>query len=334
MKILGIETTCDETAAAVVEDGRIVLSSVIASQTDIHKKYGGIVPEVASRKHFDMLPIIVDQSLREAKLDMKDIEKIAIASSPGLPPALSVGHAFASGLALGTDKHLIKVNHLDAHISGIWLVSSKEEIEKIPYPFISLLVSGGHTQIRLVSSATSQKILGRTRDDAAGEAFDKVARMLGFDYPGGPAIDEASRLGDESVYQFPRPMIDSDNYDFSFSGLKTAVRKKIQKLQKECEKYKDEKELHNELCKNWTHDVAASFQEAVVHVLLNKTLDAANDLGVNTITLAGGVSANSRLRDLFGREAKALKYDLFYPNKKFCVDNAAMIAANAYFSED
>jgi N6-L-threonylcarbamoyladenine synthase len=326
-KILGIESTCDETSAAVVEDSRIVLSNVVASQEDIHKKYGGIVPEVASRMHLEALPVVTNEALKKANVKISDIDAIAIAKEPGLPPALSVGYGYASGLALSKKKPLLEINHLEAHISGIWLNNTGEIIKEIPYPFLCLLVSGGHTQIHLVSSQKTQKVIGRTQDDAAGEAFDKVARMLGLGYPGGPAIDKLSKDGDEKAFKFPRPMITSDNFNFSFSGLKTAVKRQVEKLKKDCEEYKSKKKLYKELCKNWVADVAASFQEAVVEVLVTKTIKAANDLGVQTIAMAGGVSANSRLRDHFGRVCSEADFDLHYPELKFCIDNAAMIAA-------
>ena len=231
-KILGIETTCDETAAAVIQEGRIVLSNIIASQAKLHEKYGGIVPEVASRKHLEMLPTVVDEALDKANVKLASINTIAVSTQPGLPPALAVGYAYASGLALANKLPLIEVNHLEAHISGIWLVKKGEKIKEIPYPFICLLVSGGHTELRLVTNKNNQKVLGKTVDDAAGEAFDKVARILGLGYPGGPMIDKLSKQGDEQRFKFPRPMIKSENFNFSFSGLKTAVKRKVEELRK------------------------------------------------------------------------------------------------------
>jgi N6-L-threonylcarbamoyladenine synthase len=329
-KILGIESTCDETSAAVVKDGRIVLSNIVASQEKIHAKYGGIVPEVASRKHLEALPIVVNEALKEAKVDIRQIEAIAVSKEPGLPPALTVGYAYAQGLALANKKKLLDVNHLEAHMSAVWLAEKGKLVKKIPYPYICLLVSGGHTQIYLVGKRDNLKILGKTRDDAAGEAFDKVARLLGLGYPGGPIIDKLARKGDESAYKFPRPMIDRQNFNFSFSGLKTSVRKKVRELEQECENYKDNKELHEEICSNWIADVAASFQEAVVEVLVSKTIRAANELGIDDIAMAGGVSANSRLRDLMARACNEAEYDLHYPEIKYCLDNAAMVAARGF----
>ncbi|MBU0976230.1 MAG: tRNA (adenosine(37)-N6)-threonylcarbamoyltransferase complex transferase subunit TsaD [Patescibacteria group bacterium] len=329
-KILGIETTCDETAAAVVENGRIVLSNIIASQANLHKQYGGIVPEVASRKHLEVLPLVVDEALEAAGVKIEDIDAIAIAKEPGLPPALSVGYAYASGLANGNQILLIDVNHLEAHISGIWLVRKGEIIKEIPYPFLCLSVSGGHTSLTLVANDQNSKIIGNTLDDAAGEAFDKTARILGLGYPGGPLIDKLSKEGDETRYDFPRPMIHDEGFRFSFSGLKTAVQREVLKLENECEVHKDNTELYDELCRNVTTDVAASFQEAVVDVLIEKTVRAAEQLGINTITMAGGVSANTRLRDKMGRACSEIGYELFYPKLEFCLDNAAMIAARGY----
>jgi len=327
LKILGIETTCDETSASVVEDGRIVLSNIIASQAKLHSKYGGIVPEVASRKHFEALPIVVDEALKEASININDLDAIAVSKEPGLPPALSVGYAYASGLALANDKELIEVNHLEAHISAIWISKNKENLKEIPYPYLCLLVSGGHTQLILVSKENNYKILGSTRDDAAGEAFDKTARLLNLGYPGGPVIDKISKSGDEHMIIFPRPMIDSTDFDFSFSGLKTAVRREVQKQKESNNKYKAHRELHNEISKNWISDIAASFQEAIIETLVVKTINAAEEIGVENIAMAGGVSANSRLREQLGRACDNMGYHLFYPDLEYCVDNAAMVAA-------
>jgi len=331
VKILGIETTCDETAAAVVQDGRVVLSNIVASQTEIHDKYGGIVPEIASRKHLEMLPIVVKEALDQDNFTFADIDYIAIAKEPGLPPALSVGFAYASGLALAEKKPLIEVNHLDAHVSSTWLVGQNEKLFKIPFPYLCLLVSGGHTELRLVSDEHKQKILGKTVDAAAGEAFDKVARLLELGYPGGPIIDKLAQAGDEAHFTFPRPMSKEQNYDFSFSGLKTAVLRQVQQLQKAYQSYEKNTELHNALTENWKNDVAASFQEAVVDVLVEKTAAAAAELGIQIITMAGGVSANSRLREKMGRLAHEMDLELYYPELKYCVDNAAMIAGQAFF---
>ncbi len=329
-KILGIETTCDETSTAVVQDKRIVLSNIVASQAKLHSKYGGVVPEVASRKHLELLPVVTKEAFKKSNTKINELKAIAVSKEPGLPPALTVGYGFASGLALSNNLPLIEVNHLEAHISGIWLAKNKKELKKIKYPYLCLLVSGGHTEIRLVTNSSQTKIIGKTRDDAAGEAFDKIARLLDLGYPGGPVINKISRLGNESTYDFPRPMIKSNNYDFSFSGLKTAVKKKVSTIQKECNRYSEQKDLYSELCNNWKSDIAASFQEAVVDVLISKTVNAAKQLKVNIITMAGGVSANSRLRDKLGRIAYKENFDIYYPDLEYCVDNAAMVASRGF----
>lgn len=326
-KILGIETTCDETSASVVKNGRLVLSNIIASQAKLHSKYGGIVPEVASRKHFEALPLVVNEALKNASIKIHDLDAIAVSKEPGLPPALSVGYAYASGLALSNDLKLIEVNHLEAHISAIWISKNKKDLKKIPYPYLCLLVSGGHTQLILVSKKNNYKILGSTRDDAAGEAFDKTARLLDLGYPGGPVIDKISRLGDEQSIAFPRPMIDSGDYDFSFSGLKTAVKREVQKQQKSYDKFKTNRKLYDEITKNWISDIAASFQEAIIETLVVKTINAAEEIGVENVAIAGGVSANSRLREQMGRACDNMGYHLFYPELEYCTDNAAMVAA-------
>lgn len=324
-KILGIETTCDETGAAVVNSDRTVHSNVLASQVSLHEKYGGIVPELASREHFENLPFIVDEALKQANTKPHELDAIAIAKEPGLPPALSVGYSYASGLALSLNLPLIEVNHLEAHISAIWISPTHINLKEIPHPLLCLLVSGGHTELRLLSNSNNIKVIGRTRDDAAGEAFDKVARILGLSgYPGGPIIQKMASGGDEAAFNFPRPMIDSSDFDFSFSGLKTAVLREVEKY-----KGRDDvsAEVSNELKDFWVKDMAASFQEAVVEVLVDKTIKAADELGIEHIALAGGVSANQRLREVLGRACQENEFTLYYPDLEYCNDNAAMIAA-------
>lgn len=328
--ILGIETTCDETSAAVVQDDRIVLSNIIASQAKLHEKYGGVVPEVASRKHFEMLPTVTQEALNESGITIDQVEAVAIAKSPGLPPALSVGYAYASGLALSQEKLFLEVDHLEAHVKGVWLTRDPKKLLEIPYPYICLLVSGGHTEIRMVTAKNKYKILGKTRDDAAGEAFDKTARMLELGYPGGPIIDKLSQTADEEYITFPRPMIDSEDFDFSFSGLKTAVLRESKTALKEYEQYEDQEELYEELSQNRIADLSASFQEAVVDVLVSKTIQAASILGIEHVTIAGGVSANTRLREKMGRECHKKNFSLYYPDMEFCLDNAAMIASKGF----
>lgn len=330
-KILGIETTCDETSAAVVENGTLVLSNILSSQAKLHSKYGGIVPEVASRKHLEMLPVVVDEALIKADIEISKLDAIAISKQPGLPPALSVGYAYASGLASGNNISLIDVDHLEAHVCGIWLIKEKKDLKKIPYPFICLLVSGGHTQLRLITNPQNQKILGSTLDDATGEAFDKVGRLLGLPYPGGPKIDKLSKKGDETSFNFPRPMLERDGLDFSFSGLKTAVKREVRRIREEYDQYKSNEELFNELNNCMKCDIAASFQEAVVDVLVKKTIKAAQEFNIENIAMAGGVSANSRLRDKLGRAALELGLSLHYPEIEFCLDNGAMVAAQGFY---
>jgi len=323
-KILGIETTCDETSASVVCKDRIVLSCVTSSQIKTHQKYGGVVPELSARMHLEKLPLVVEQALKEANTSIKDINIIAIAKNPGLPPSLSVGYAFASGLAISNNIPLVEIDHLEAHISGIWLSKIKRNAQDPVYPIICLIVSGGHTEIRLINKDKTQKIIGRTIDDAVGESYDKVAKMLGLTYPGGPIIDELARLGDGQAFRFPRPM--KDSFDFSFSGLKTAVLRVIEKRLK----YDNlDSAIQCELDKNWTNDICASFQEAVIETLVTKTIKVANELGVNNIAVAGGVSANRGLREEMAKACEENGFSLFYPEIEYCGDNAANIGARA-----
>lgn len=324
--ILGIESSADDTCAAVVQDGKTILSNIRSSQ-EIHNLYGGIVPEVASRKHIEAIAFIVQKALDEAHLTFDDIDKIAVTVNPGLKPALLVGQSYAQGLAFSQNKPLIEVNHLFGHVYANFLQYKDQHTELPTFPLITLLVSGGHTQIILSTSPTNQKVLGETLDDAAGEAFDKVARMLGLGYPGGPIIDTLAKEGFEDAIQFPRPMMHEDNSNFSFSGLKTAVKNYVDKNVA----YKSEnKEIDEFMRENSTKDIVASFQEAVVDVLVAKTIVEARDLDVSSIALAGGVAANSRLRDLMGRACHENNFRLYYPSIELCMDNAAMIAGAAY----
>ncbi|HEC66739.1 MAG TPA: tRNA (adenosine(37)-N6)-threonylcarbamoyltransferase complex transferase subunit TsaD [bacterium] len=353
MLLLGIETTCDETGAAVVKDGREIYSNVLASQAGIHKRYGGVVPEIAARKHLEALPIVVEMALEEAGIDINEIDAIAVASDVGLPPALVTGYSYASGLALGQNIPLIKVNHLEAHAHANFLYErgkkpakgwsapggKKENRNKESvYPHICLLASGGHTELLLVTSPNKYKVLGQTKDDAAGEAFDKVARMLGLGYPGGAEIDKLAAHGDEKAFDFPRPMMKSENLDFSFSGLKTAVLYKLKEEKSSLTtalkdiNEKNKENISKEMKDNLTNDIAASFQEAVVDVLVYKAIMAANTLGVEMITLGGGVAANSRLREVMTRKVSELGYELSYPETVLCMDNGAMIAGRGYYT--
>jgi N6-L-threonylcarbamoyladenine synthase len=309
--ILAIETSCDETAAAVVKNGRRVLSNVISSQIEIHQKYGGVVPEIASRKHIENINIIIDRALKESKKTFNDIHAIAVTYGPGLVGALLVGINSAKGLSFALKKPLIAVNHIEGHISANYI--SHEDLEP---PFMSLIVSGGHTHLVKVEDYGKYRVLGRTRDDAAGEAFDKIARSLQLGYPGGPLIDKIAKSGYKEAIDFPRAYLEEDSFDFSFSGLKSAVLNHIN----------NSKQKGIELN---IPDIAASFQEAVVEVLVNKTLKASEQYDLDKIVLAGGVASNNRLRELFNLKLNNKK--LYYPDKILCTDNAAMIGSSAYY---
>lgn len=307
MKILAIETSCDETSAAVVADGKEILSNIVASQVEFHKKYGGIVPEIASRRHVEVINPLIKQAMDEAKVRFSDLDAVAVTYGPGLVGALLVGICAAKAIAYAQDIPLVGVNHIEGHIYANFLKS------KIPnFPFISLIVSGGHTMLVLVKDHCQYETLGRTRDDAAGEAFDKVARFLGMGFPGGPIIDQISKKGNPSAIEFPRAMME-EGYDFSFSGLKTAVINHVKKFGKEN-----------------VEDIAASFQEAVVDVLVEKSIRAAKKKSVRTIALAGGVCANSALRNTLKEKAKKEGIEVSIPPTYLCTDNAAMIAAAGY----
>lgn len=311
--ILGIETSCDETAAAVVRDGTAVLSNVVASQIRIHRQYGGVVPEVASRKHLENITDVVEAALQKAGVDFADLSGVAVTVGPGLIGPLLVGVAAAKAYAFARQIPLLAVNHLEAHIYANFLAHPS----LIP-PLVCLVVSGGHTSLVLVRKHLSYELLGSTRDDAAGEAFDKIARVLGLPYPGGPALEELARGGNPRAISFPRAWLGDESLDFSFSGLKTAV---INYLRREQEKGKDVP----------LQDVAAGFQEAVVEVLVEKTLRAARAAGVWQVALAGGVAANLALRTLFQARARQEGIRLYFPPGDLCTDNAAMVACAGYY---
>lgn len=308
-RILAIETSCDETAAAVIENGTTILSNVIASQVDIHAQYGGVFPEVASRRHIEVISPVVTQAMNEAHLGFDDLDCIAVTKGPGLVGSLLVGVNMAKGLALARQKPLLGINHIEGHIYSLWLSERAHEIE---FPLLTLVVSGGHTDLYLMVDHGRYKYLGGTLDDAAGEAFDKVGRVLGLPYPGGPAIDKAAKSGNANAFQFPRAVMD-DGYNFSFSGLKTAVLRQTQQ-------YKGGKMPVN--------DLAASFQAAVVDALVTKTERAALAYGVTAVHMAGGVSANSALRAAM---SERLDTPVWYPPPILCTDNAAMIGAAAHW---
>ena len=313
MYILGIESSCDETAAAVVKDGREVLSNVVASQVEEHRLYGGVVPEIASRRHTEAISAVVRQALADADKTLQDIDGIAVTHAPGLIGALLVGVNFAKGLALSANKPLIPTHHLRSHIAANFLAHPD-----LKPPFLCLVASGGHSHIVQVDDYTSFKVIGRTRDDAAGECFDKVARMMGMAYPGGVALDNEAENGNPDVIALPRPSVDGAPYDFSFSGLKTAAINL----------------LHNAAQKGETvnrADMCASFRKAVVDMLAGNFLKAADDLHINTLVLAGGVSANKGLRAYMETACKQKGYTLYAPPLSLCGDNGAMVAAQGYY---
>ena len=311
MNILGIETSCDETAAAVVKDGSTILSSIISSQVDVHHRYGGVVPELASRKHIEAIVPVVDEALTEAELSITDIDAIAVTRGPGLVGSLLVGFSFAKAYAYSLDIPWVGVNHLEGHVNSVFL-------EPVPpsFPFVALLASGGHTSIYHVTGHTQMELMGQTRDDAAGEAFDKVAKMLDLGYPGGRVIDRISKNGDPAKIPFTRPYLDKSSFDFSFSGIKTAVNRYIMN--------------HRDRYKDQIPDIVAGFQESVVDVLSYKAIHAAMEKGCRHLALVGGVAANYRLRERLIRDAGLDGITVYVPSIRLCGDNAAMIAATGY----
>ena len=313
VKILAIESSCDETAAAVVVNGRELLSNVIASQIDIHKKFGGVVPEVASRKHVEVINAIVQEALEQANLEAKDIDAVAVTYGPGLVGALLVGLQYAKGLAYALKKPLIGVNHIEGHISANFI-----EHKDLEPPFVCLVVSGGHTFIVHMKDYGDFEVIAKTRDDAAGEAYDKVARALGLGYPGGPAIDKLAKEGNENAIKYPRSNFHEETLDFSFSGLKSAVLNYLNKMEM----------TGQEVNKA---DVAASFQKAVVDVLTDNVIKTCTMRKVNKIAIAGGVASNTALRNSLIKAGAEHNIDVLFPPPILCTDNAAMIASAAYF---
>ena len=312
MKVLAVESSCDETSVAVIEDGRKVFSNVIASQIDTHKKFGGVVPEIASRQHVEAINTVLKEGLDEAGVSLKDIDIIAATKGPGLIGALLVGLSAGKTLALATNKPFVGVNHIVGHVCANYI--SFKDLEP---PFIGLIISGGHTYLIEVKDYVDFTLHGRTVDDAVGEAFDKVARSMGIGYPGGPIVDKLAKEGKETI-DFPRVMIKEDNYNFSFSGLKTAVLNYLNST-----KLRGEEIIIEDVCK--------SFQEAVVDVLLEKSFRLAREKNMDKIVLCGGVSANSRIREAFEEKGNEENVKIFYPELKLCTDNAAMIASAAYY---
>ena len=311
--ILAIETSCDETSAAVVKNGRIILSNVISSQIDIHKKFGGVVPEVASRKHLESISWVIDEALSEACTSQKDVDAVAVTCGPGLVGALLIGLSTAKAIAYSCNLPFIGINHIEGHIAANYI-----ENKELEPPFTCLVASGGHSHIVNVIDYNKYEILGRTRDDAAGEAFDKIARALGLGYPGGPLIDKLATSGNRDAISFPRAFLEEGSYDFSFSGLKSAALN-----------YLNSKKMRDEEIN--TADIAASFQEAVVDVLSAKLVKAALDKKSKYAVLAGGVAANSRLRELLRQRGEQAGLKVLYPSPILCTDNAAMIGCAAYY---
>ncbi|MFN3480009.1 MAG: tRNA (adenosine(37)-N6)-threonylcarbamoyltransferase complex transferase subunit TsaD [Thermodesulfovibrionales bacterium] len=315
MFILGIDTSCDDSAAAVIADGKRVLSSIVSSQETVHKRYGGIVPELASRRHIEMIWPVTEEALRVADIGLKDLSGIAVCHGPGLIGSLLVGCSFAKAICYSRNIPLIPVNHIEGHIFSSFLKEDGSVLD-IEFPFLSLIVSGGHTSLYRVDGFGLYKELGRTRDDAAGEAYDKVAKLLGLGYPGGPVIDSLAREGNPDAIPYPRAYLPG-SLDFSFSGLKTAVRLEIQ---------------GTEVRRQKTEDIAASFQAAVIDVIIKKVEVALKTEGLKTLAVSGGVVANSALRKELNGMAEERSLRLFMPSLAYCTDNAAMIALAGYYN--
>jgi len=327
MKILGIDTSCDETAAAVVANGKEVLSNVVASQVEAHQEYGGIVPELASRKHIEAINYIVNRALVEADVTFKDLEAIAVTNRPGLIGALLVGVAAAKSLAYSHNLPLLGINHIEGHIYANFMVH-----DALTFPHICLTVSGGHTLLVEVHEGWKYKVLGSTQDDAAGEVYDKVAKYLGLGFPGGKVIDELAQKGNPSAIKFPRPMRNSGDYQFSFSGIKTSVRYFVEKARRAGILTENGQEAAKAANPDTVtvEDIAASFQAAVVDVLVYKSIRAAKSTSARAVTLTGGVAANSQLRASLKIAAAEIGAEVYYPPMTLCTDNGAMIAGIAY----
>jgi len=310
--ILAIESSCDETAAALIKNGREIMSNIVSTQIEIHKKFGGVVPEVASRNHVVDINPVIENALSAANIKLEDVDVIAATYGPGLVGALLVGLSTAKALSYATGKPFVGVNHIQGHIAANYLA-----FPDLKPPFISLIVSGGHTHIVEVKDYNEIQIIGKTRDDAAGEAYDKVARAIGLGYPGGPLVDELAKQGSPNI-EFPKAMYKEDNYDFSFSGIKSSVLN-----------YINNKKMKGQTYSN--ADIAASFQHAVVDILIHKTIKAVKDRGYDCVVLSGGVSANSALRKNMENRCREENLDIYYPPLHLCTDNAAMIGSCAYY---
>lgn len=313
MYTLALETSCDETSAAVIQDGRQILSNIISTQVPIHRKFGGVVPEIASRQHIEYVMPIIKEALDTAHVSLQEIDHIGVTYGPGLVGALLVGVAAAKALSFALDKPLVGVNHMEGHIFANFL--SHPELEP---PFLALVVSGVHTQLVKIEGYNTFTLLGQTRDDAAGEAFDKIARVMGYPYPGGPQIDKLAKDGNPDAIAFPKALHEKHNFEFSFSGLKSAVLNYLHTQEQRKQPYD-------------VHDVAASFQKTVVETLVEKTMDAAAYCGMNKIAVAGGVSANSALAAAMEQACAAHGYSFYRPEPVLCTDNGAMIGCRAYY---
>lgn len=313
IKILAIESSCDETAAAVVVNGREALSNVISSQIDLHTLYGGVVPEIASRKHIENINYVIEKALKDAGVTLDDIDAVGVTYGPGLVGALLVGVAEAKAICFAKKIPLVGVHHIEGHICANYV-----ENKKLEPPFVCLVVSGGHTHLVVVEDYGKYRILGKTRDDAAGEAFDKVARAIGLGYPGGPKIDKVSKEGNPHAYEFPRAKITDSIYDFSFSGLKSAVLNQLNVSQMKGEEVNPA-------------DIAASFQNSVVDTLLTRAMLAMEETGMKKLAIAGGVASNTAIRKAFEEECKKRGIEFYYPSPVLCTDNAVMIGSAAYF---
>lgn len=311
--VMGIESSCDETSVSIVENGRNIISNVISSQIEIHKEYGGVVPEIASRKHIENINIVIDKALKEGNKKLEEIDCIAVTYGPGLVGALLVGINAAKAISYSQKIPLVPVNHIEGHIYANFI-----EYKELEPPFMTLIVSGGHTHLFNMTDYGEYEFLGQTKDDAVGEAFDKVARSLGLNYPGGPEIEKYAKLGDEDSVVFPKAKLEG-KYDFSFSGLKSSVLNYLN----------NEKQKGNEII---VENVAASFQKSITDVLVEKTIKAALDKKMDKIVIAGGVSANEKLRDKMKEEGLKHNINVYYPSKILCTDNAAMIASLGYFN--
>ncbi len=311
--ILAIESSCDETAAAVVRNGREVLSNIISSQIALHTLYGGVVPEIASRKHIEKINQVIEEALKEANVNLQDIDAIGVTYGPGLVGALLVGVAEAKAIAFAAKKPLVGVHHIEGHISANYI-----ENKELEPPYICLVVSGGHTHLVVVNDYGDYKVIGRTRDDAAGEAFDKVARAIGLGYPGGPKVDKLAKEGNPDAIKFPRANVEGAPFDFSFSGLKSAVLNHINMCQMK------NIEINNA-------DIAASFQKSVVDALLSRALLACEEYGMDKLAIAGGVASNSAIRSAFAESCEKKGIKFYHPSPIYCTDNAAMIGVAAYY---